>query len=56
MGTPDLAGCSPVRHLALQRVVGACVGLQARALLVAAEGALSAYAHLTGEDWKPRNY
>lgn len=28
-------------------------GLQAFALMAAAEGAVSAYAHLTGEDWKP---
>jgi hypothetical protein len=36
-----------------KREFAAEVGLQARALLVAAEGALSAYAHLTGEEWKP---
>ena len=29
------------------------VGLQAVALLAAAEGAVSAYSHITGEDWKP---
>ena len=29
------------------------MGLQAYALLAAAEGAVSAYAHITGEDWKP---
>ncbi|MBV8095317.1 MAG: hypothetical protein JO110_19225 [Acetobacteraceae bacterium] len=29
------------------------MGLQAYALLAAAEGAISAYAHVTGEDWKP---
>lgn len=29
------------------------MGLQSFALLAAAEGAVSAYAHLTGEDWKP---
>ena len=36
-----------------KREFAAEVGLQARALLVAAEGAVSAYAHLTGEEWKP---
>jgi hypothetical protein len=29
------------------------VGLQAVALLAAAEGAVSAYSHITGEDWRP---
>jgi hypothetical protein len=29
------------------------MGLQAYALLAAAEGAVSAYAHLTGSEWKP---
>jgi hypothetical protein len=29
------------------------MGLQAYALMAAAEGAVSAYAHITGEDWKP---
>ena len=29
------------------------MGLQAYALLAAAEGAVHAYAHITGEDWKP---
>jgi hypothetical protein len=29
------------------------MGLQAHALLAAAEGAVSAYAHLTGSEWKP---
>jgi hypothetical protein len=28
-------------------------GLQAYALMAAAEGAVSAYAHITGEEWKP---
>ena len=35
------------------RLFAAEMGLQAFALLVAAEGAVSAYAHITGEDWKP---
>jgi hypothetical protein len=29
------------------------MGLQASALYVAAEGAVSAYAHMTGDEWKP---
>jgi hypothetical protein len=29
------------------------MGLQASALYAAAEGAVSAYAHITGDDWKP---
>jgi hypothetical protein len=29
------------------------MGLQAYALMAAAEGAVHAYAHITGEDWKP---
>jgi hypothetical protein len=35
------------------RLFAAETGLQARALLAAAEGAVSAYAHITGEVWKP---
>ena len=35
------------------RLFAAEMGLQAFALLAAAEGAVSAYAHITGEDWKP---
>ena len=35
------------------RIFAAEMGLQAHALMAAAEGAVSAYAHLTGEDWKP---
>jgi hypothetical protein len=35
------------------RLFAAEMGLQAYALLAAAEGAVSAYAHITGEDWKP---
>lgn len=35
------------------RSFAAQMGLQAHALAVAAEGAASAYAHLTGEEWKP---
>jgi hypothetical protein len=35
------------------RIFAAEMGLQAHALAVAAEGAVSAYAHLTGQDWKP---
>jgi hypothetical protein len=35
------------------RSFAAEMGLQAFALLAAAEGAVSAYAHITGEDWKP---
>ena len=35
------------------RIFAAEMGLQAHALLAAAEGAVSAFAHLTGEDWKP---
>jgi hypothetical protein len=35
------------------RIFAAEMGLQAFALLAAAEGAVSAYAHITGEDWKP---
>jgi hypothetical protein len=35
------------------REFAAQAGLQAHAVLVAAQGAVSAYAHLTGEDWKP---
>jgi hypothetical protein len=34
------------------RIFAAEMGLQAYALLAAAEGAVSAYAHITGEDWK----
>ena len=35
------------------RSFAAQMGLQAHALAVAAEGAVHAYAHITGEDWKP---
>lgn len=35
------------------RLFAAEMGLQSFALLAAAEGAVSAYAHITGEDWKP---
>ena len=35
------------------RIFAAEMGLQAHALLAAAEGAVSAYAALTGQDWKP---
>lgn len=35
------------------RIFAAETGLQAYALLAAAEGAVSAYAHITGETWKP---
>lgn len=35
------------------RIFAAEMGLQAHALLAAAEGAISAYAHLTGSEWKP---
>lgn len=35
------------------RLFAAEMGLQAFALMAAAEGAVSAYAHITGEDWKP---
>jgi hypothetical protein len=35
------------------RLFAAETGLQAYALLAAAEGAVSAYAHITGETWKP---
>ena len=35
------------------RLFAAEMGLQAYALLAAGEGAVSAYAHITGEDWKP---
>ena len=35
------------------RSFAASMGLQAYALLAAAEGAVSAYAHLTGSEWKP---
>ena len=35
------------------RIFAAEMGLQAYALLAAAEGAVSAYAHLTGGAWKP---
>lgn len=35
------------------RDFAAKMGLQAYALLAAAEGAVHAYAHVTGEDWKP---
>ena len=35
------------------RLFAAGMGLQAYALMAAAEGAISAYAHITGETWKP---
>jgi hypothetical protein len=35
------------------RQFAAEMGLQAYALMAAAEGAVSAYAHITGEEWKP---
>ena len=35
------------------RMFAAKMGLQAYALMAAAEGAVSAYAHVTGDDWKP---
>jgi hypothetical protein len=35
------------------RQFAAEMALQASALMAAAEGAVSAYAHITGEDWKP---
>ena len=35
------------------RIFAAEMGLQAFALMAAAEGAVSAYAHITGSDWKP---
>lgn len=35
------------------RIFAAEMGLQAHALLCAAEGAVSAYAHLTGQEWRP---
>ena len=35
------------------RLFAAGMGLQAYALMAAAEGAVHAYAHITGEDWKP---
>jgi hypothetical protein len=35
------------------RIFAAEMGLQAHALAAAAEGAVSAYAHLTGQEWKP---
>jgi hypothetical protein len=35
------------------RLFAAEMGLQAYALMAAAEGAISAYAHIIGEDWKP---
>jgi hypothetical protein len=35
------------------RLFAAEMGLQAYALMAAAEGAISAYAHITGETWKP---
>ena len=35
------------------RIFAAEMGLQAHALVAAAEGAVSAYAHLTGSEWKP---
>ena len=34
-------------------VFAAEMGLQAFALMAAAEGAVSAYAHITGDEWKP---
>ena len=35
------------------RLFAAQMGLQAFALMAAAEGAVHAFAHITGEDWKP---
>jgi hypothetical protein len=35
------------------RIYAAEMGLQAHALVAAAEGAVSAYAHLIGKEWKP---
>ena len=35
------------------RLFAARMGLQAYALLAAADGAVSAYEHVTGETWKP---
>ena len=35
------------------RQFAAEMGLQAYALMAAAEGAVHAYAHITGETWKP---
>lgn len=35
------------------RLFAGQMGLQAFALMAAAEGAINAYAHITGEDWKP---
>ena len=35
------------------RIFAAEMGMQAFALMAAAEGAVSAYAHITGEDWRP---
>ena len=35
------------------RLFAAQMGLQAYALMAAAEGAVHAYAHITGETWKP---
>lgn len=35
------------------RIFAAEMGLQAHALIAAAEGAVSVYAHLTGSEWKP---
>ena len=35
------------------RLFAAGMGLQAYALMAAAEGAVHAYVHITGEDWKP---
>lgn len=35
------------------RIFAARMGLQAYALMAAAEGAVHAYAHVTGDDWKP---
>ncbi len=35
------------------RIFAAEMGLQAHALLAAAEGAVSVYAHLTGSEWRP---
>ena len=34
-------------------VFAAEMGLQAHALMAAAEGAVHAYAHITGDTWKP---
>ena len=50
----DRAGVSGYESKAERaRQFAAEMGLQAYALMAAAEGAVSAYAHVTGETWKP---